>query len=114
MPNFGVWEWLVILIICLVPVGLVSGVIVLVLFLTKGGTTRQLLRQTTRNIASQDIMAMLEQTATAIATQPARQWSGWVQYLMEVLEGKVDGETYREVLERIRDRITSRLEAGRW
>jgi hypothetical protein len=55
-----------------------------------------------------------ETAARTIAELPVYGWPGWVAYVLEVLDGEADDAEYRQVLERLRVAITTRLEAGRW
>jgi len=46
---------------------------------------------------------------------PISEWGGWmVGYLLEWLDGQIDAVHYELLLERLRQDITDRLEAGTW
>lgn len=62
------------------------------------------------------MLAAMELTMRALATRPVKQWGGWVTYLLERLEadGVAEEEEFRQVLERVREGITARLEGGLW
>ena len=61
-----------------------------------------------------EIQTQLEQTANLIATLPPAQWSSWIVYLLEALDGKASSAEYQVTLEEIRSDITTRLNEGRW
>ena len=61
-----------------------------------------------------EIQSHLEQTAITMANLPPAQWSGWIVYLLEALDGKASSADYQAALETILDDIATRLNEGRW
>jgi hypothetical protein len=55
---------------------------------------------------------------TLISALPLRDWPRWVAYLLGSLEAvaqeRGDGDAYLEVLARLRDDLTARLEQSHW
>jgi len=62
------------------------------------------------------LQAAMEMVMRALAAFPVEQWGGWVTYLLEALEadGGASEEEFRQVLEGVREGITTRLDQGLW
>jgi len=77
---------------------------------------RAILVHETRAIA---IRQALTTACAFIVALPILHWQRWAVYLLELLQERLDlrpesAEEYRQMLEQLRDAITSRLEQGQW
>jgi hypothetical protein len=63
--------------------------------------------------AHPDVIALLGRAANEMAAQPASQEAEEVVYLLDVLGRRVDGDTYRQVLEAVQGDVAVRLQAMR-
>jgi len=70
----------------------------------------------TGDMSLSDLQVGVEKVAQAIGRLEPKAWGGWVQYVMEVLDGKqgLGAEERRRFLEGVRDDLEVRLAGGRW
>ena len=72
----------------------------------------------TEKLPPTPLRCRLDDAALLISALPVRDWPRWIIYLLESLEAvaqeRDDRDAYAEVLARLRDDLTTRLEQNRW
>lgn len=59
-----------------------------------------------------DTLGLIQDAAESIAFHPQEEWVGWITYLLECLDGKV--EEFEPILEAVQEAISTRLKEGIW
>jgi hypothetical protein len=103
MVNFDVWRDLLTVIVLLFLGGVAVGWIVTICRVIDAS-----------RISRHNNVALLKQATSAMAIHSPQQWADWDIQLLRALDGKTDQIAYTEALETIRDKIMTRLDAGKW
>jgi hypothetical protein len=68
----------------------------------------------TEAISERDILKDLDDVAAMVTTTSTDGWAGCITYLLEALDSEAPESNFRQVLEDLRDAISTRLEEGGW